>query len=153
MDSTELHTRVGVAELLATYQYLADSGRTRELSDLFLRDAIYRANARELVGRQAILEFFGRAANAFVSADILPARHHLTSVYIEPRSATTADTYACFQLVGSGGLDHWGTYRDELVQTADGWRFARRQAKVEGHIRGSAVIDLLGLGPTQGSVE
>ena len=57
-------------------------------------------------------------------------------------------TYACFQLVGSAGLDHWGTYRDEVVSTDDGWRFARRKVKVEGHVPGSPVVGLLGFAAT-----
>lgn len=145
MDDNELRTRVGAGDLLATYQFLADSGKTRELSELFLPEAVYKTNTEELVGREAILAFFRRTADAFVSAGFIPARHHLSSVYIEPREDGTAATHACFQLVGSSGLDHWGTYRDEVIRTDEGWRFARRKVKVEGHIPGSTVIGLLGL--------
>jgi hypothetical protein len=145
MDDIELRTRVGAADLLATYQFLADSGKTRELSELFVADAVYKTSTEELVGRKAIFDFFRRTADAFASAGFFPARHHLSSVYIEPRPDGSAATYACFQLVGSGGLDHWGTYRDEVVSTEDGWRFARRKVKVEGHIPGSPVVRLLGL--------
>ena len=145
MDDVELRTRVGAGDLLATYQFLADSGKVRQLSELFLPDAVYRTNTEEFLGREAIFDFFHRTAEAFMSADFLPARHHLSSVYIAPHSDGTAATYACFQFVGSGGLDHWGTYRDDVVRTDDGWRFARRKAKVEGHVAGSPVIGLLGL--------
>jgi SnoaL-like domain len=145
MDEAELRTRVGVADLMATYQYLADSGKTRELSQLFLPDAVFITNTEELVGPAAIFDFFQRTGLAFTSAGLLPARHHLSSIYVQPRSDGSAATYACFQLVGSSGLDHWGTYRDEVVATNDGWRFARRKVKVEGHIPDSPVADLLGL--------
>lgn len=150
MDDAELRTRVGAGDLLATYQYLADSGKTRELSRLFLADGVLETNTEELVGPDAIFEFFGRTAGAFTSADFFPARHHLSSVYIEPRGDGNAATYACFQFVGSRGLDHWGTYRDEVVSTGDGWRFVRRKVKVEGHVPGSPVIALLGLSATGG---
>ena len=152
MDENELRTRVAAADLLATYQFLADSGKTRELSELFLPDAVFESNTEELVGPKAILDFFHRTADAFVSAGLLPARHHLSSVFIDPRPDGSAATYACFQLVGCHGLDHWGIYRDEVVKTEDGWRFARRKVKVEGHIPGSPVVDLLGL-PTPRGVE
>jgi SnoaL-like domain len=145
MDDIELRTRVGAADLLATYQFLADSGKTRELSELCVADAVYKTNTEELIGPEAIFDFFRRTADAFVSAGFFPARHHLSSVHIEPRPDGSAATYACFQLVGSGGLDHWGTYRDEVVRAEDGWRFARRKVKVEGHIPGSPVVSLLGL--------
>jgi len=32
-----------------------------------------------------------------------------------------------------------------LAATEDGWRFARRKVKVEGHVSGSPVVSLLGL--------
>ena len=120
MDDVELRTHVGAANLLATYQFLADSGRTRELSQLFMPDAVFVTNTEELIGPAAILDFFSRTAASFTSADFLPARHHLSSVYIEPRPDGSAATYACFQFIGSAGLDHWGTYRDEVVSTDDG---------------------------------
>jgi hypothetical protein len=151
MDDIELCTRVGAGDLLATYQFLADSGKIRELSELFLPDAVYRTNNEELVGREAIFDFFRRTADAFVSAGFFPARHHLSSVYIEPHPDGSAATYACFQLVGSSGLDHWGTYRDHVVKTADGYRFASRKAMVEGHIPGSPVVGLLGLTTVRGA--
>lgn len=145
MEEIEVRTRVGANDLLARYQFLVDSGKTRELSELFLPDAIYRTNNEELVGQEAIFDFFRRTADAFSSAAFLPARHRLSSVYIQPRPDSSAATYACFQLVGSAGLNHWGTYRDEVVRTNDGWRFARRKVKLEGYIADSPVIGLLGL--------
>jgi hypothetical protein len=150
VDDVELRTRVGAADLLATYQFLADSGKTRELSQLFLPDAVFTTNTDELVGPAAILDFFRRTGEAFTSAGFLPARHHLSSVYIDPRPDGSAATYACFQFVGSAGLDHWGTYRDEVVRTAQGWRFARRKVKVEGRVPGSPVAALLGLPALKG---
>ncbi|MGV0794895.1 nuclear transport factor 2 family protein [Mycolicibacterium sp. XJ1819] len=145
MDDAELRLRVGVRDLLATYQFLADSGKTRELARLFLPDAMFENNTAKLVGHDAILDFFERTGEAFISTGLIPARHHLSSVHITPKDDGSAATYACFQLIGVRGLDHWGTYRDEVVSTADGWRFARRKAKVEGHVEDSPTVDLLGL--------
>ncbi len=145
MNDAELRTRVDVADLLATYQFLADSGRTRELSELFLPDAVFKTNTEELQGQEAILDFFHRTGTAFVSADLVPGRHHLSSIYVRPGIDGTAATYACFQFIGPRGLDHWGTYRDEVVCTDRGWRFATRKAKVEGHTRDSPVVGLLNL--------
>lgn len=148
MDDIELRTRVGVGDLLATYQFLADHGKLSELSALFLPDAVYVTNTEELVGRDEIAGFFRRTAEAFLSTDFLPARHYLSSVYIEPRPDGSAATYACFQFVGTAGLDHWGTYRDQVVRTDDGFRFARRKATVEGHVPGSPAVAVLGLAAT-----
>jgi hypothetical protein len=145
VDDGELRTRVGVADLMATYQFLADHGKLRELSQLFLPDAAYITDTEQFVGPAAVLEFFSRTGDAFSSTGLLPARHHLSSIYIEPRQNGGAKTYACFGLVGSRGLDHWGAYRDEVVATNDGWRFAQRKVKIEGHVPNSPVVALLGL--------
>ncbi|MGV0045063.1 nuclear transport factor 2 family protein [Mycobacterium colombiense] len=145
MDDAQLRTRVGAADLMASYQFLADHGKVHELSELFLPDGVFVTDTEEFVGPDAILGFFSRVGTAFVSASFLPARHHLSSIYIDPQPDGGARTYACFQLIGSKGLDHWGTYRDEIVDTRQGWRFARRKVKIEGHIRDSPVVGLLGL--------
>jgi SnoaL-like domain len=108
-----------------------------------------RPKARS-IGREASFAFFRRTADAFTSVGFLPARHHLSSAYIDPRSNSSAATYACFQLIGSSGLDHWGLYRDDVVRTDDGWRFARRNVKVEGQVPNSPVIGLLGLTALKG---
>lgn len=83
---------MGARHLLAEYQYLADRGDTQKLSDLFLPNAVLKNNTAELTGRPAILDFFRRTADAFLSADLIPARHHLSSVYIEPREEGQAAT-------------------------------------------------------------
>jgi SnoaL-like domain len=148
VDDSELRIRVGVADLMSTYQFLADHGKLTDLSQLFLPDATYTTNTEQFNGPAAVLEFFKRTGDAFSSTGLLPARHHLSSIYIEPRQDGSARTYACFGLVGSRGLDHWGTYRDEVVATSDGWRLARRKVKIEGHVPDSPVVALLGLTTT-----
>ncbi|OBK66262.1 polyketide cyclase [Mycobacterium colombiense] len=145
MDSAELRIRVGVAHLMATYQFLADSGKIRQLAALFAADAVFETNNTRYVGPDGILGFFAATKDSFLRADFLPARHYLSSIYVDARTDGSASTYACFQFVGSRGLDHWGTYRDEVVPVGDGWRFVRRQATVEGCVPESPVRALLGL--------
>jgi hypothetical protein len=145
MDSAQLRTKVGVADLLATYQYLADAGKIRQLAGLFTPDAVFENNTGEHIGPQGVLDFFQSTKAAFIAADFMPARHYLNSVYVQPRGDGSASAYACFQYIGIRGLDHWGTYRDEVIPAGDGWKFARRQAIVEGCVSGSPVVGLLGL--------
>lgn len=97
------------------------------------------------MGPAEVLGFFRSTGSAFTAAGILPSRHHLSSVHVQPRPDGSAATYACFQLVSTSGPDHWGTYRDEIVATPDGWRFAKRKVKIEGHVANSPVVALLGL--------
>lgn len=132
-----LRVRVGVTHLMSSYQYFADTGRIDALAQLFLNDGVLELDGESHHGAEGILTFFGATAGRFAKADFLPARHHLSSIYVEPQPDGTAKTYACFQFIGTHGLDHWGTYRDVAVEAADGWRFARRRVTTEGFAPGS----------------
>lgn len=146
MDNAELRTRIGVGHLMASYQYLADSGKTRQLSQLFAPDAVFTNNSGVFHGPDGVLEFFQSVKESFVNAGFLPGRHHLSSIYVDPRPDGSASTYACFQFVGIHGADHWGTYRDEVVEIDGTWKFRERTAWVEGYAPDSPVRHLLQLG-------
>lgn len=138
-----MQVRVGVTALLTTYQYLADTGKVERLAQLFAPDGVLEIGAEKFTGPDEVLGLFRRAGGQFVDADFLPARHHLSSIYVEPQSDGSARTYACFQFIGTKGLDHWGTYRDVVVPRdddhpdGDGWRFAHRRVITEGFAPGS----------------
>ena len=145
MNDQEVRTRLGVADLLARYQFLVDAGKVRQVAQLFTEDAVFANNTAEVVGPDGVLGFFMATKDSFLSAGFLPGRHHLSTVLVQPREDGSASTYACFQFVGTRGLDHWGTYRDEVVPVGDGYAFARREATIEGCVPGSPVLSLLGL--------
>jgi hypothetical protein len=145
VDSAELRTRIGVADLMGRYQFLADSGKIRQLSQLFTDDAVFRNNRGEAVGPDGVLAFFLDTKDSFIAANFMPARHHLSSLKVDPQEDGSATTYACFQFIGTRGLDHWGTYRDVVVPVDGSWKFARREAIVEGCVADSPVVGLLGL--------
>ena len=138
---TEL--RVGVTDLLTAYQYLADTGKVERLAQLFAPDGVLEINSEKYTGPTEVLELLKRTAGDVTDADFQPARHHLSSIYVEPQPDGSAKTYACFQFIGTKGLDHWGTYRDVAVRTSsgnadgDGWRFAHRRVITEGFAPGS----------------
>lgn len=135
MDNAELRTRVGAAHLLASYQYFADSGRLGPLVELFLPDAVFRINDDTNVGRDAIEAYFRSAGESFRTVDI------------DPHAEGGAATYAYFQYIGIRGLDHWGTYRDEVVEVNGTWRFARRRVTVEGFAANSPLAPVALRGP------
>jgi hypothetical protein len=145
MDSAELRTRIGVADLLATYQFLADSGKIRQLSELFAPDAVFENNHGQHIGPAGVLNFFQSTKDSFIGAGFMPARHYLSSIYVRPQPDGSAKTYSCFQFIGTRGLDHWGTYRDEIIEQDGQWFFRVRKAIVEGCVPDSPVIELLGL--------
>ncbi|MBJ7337812.1 nuclear transport factor 2 family protein [Mycolicibacterium sp.] len=126
--------QVGVTHLLTSYQYLGDTGKIERLAQLFAPDGVLELDGVPHVGVDAVLAFFRDTAGRFAAADFLPARHHLSSIYVEAQPDGSAKSYACFQFIGIHGLDHWGTYRDVAVPTEDGtgWRFAHRRVITEG---------------------
>jgi hypothetical protein len=143
MDAAELEARISVSHLLARYQFLADSGKVGLLSELFAADGVFETNNATYVGPEGVRGFFASVKGALIAAGFTPARHYLSSIYVEPDSPRTATTYACFQFVGTRGLDHWGTYRDQVALDDGNWRFVRRHAIVEGCVPGSPVEKLL----------
>ena len=140
---TRSEVRVGVTALLNTYQYLADTGKIERLAALFGPDGVLEIGAEKFAGATEVLSLFTRTSAQFLDADFLPARHHLSSIHVDPQSDGSAKTYACFQFIGTRGLDHWGTYRDVVVPSTDGnldgdgWRFAHRTVITEGFAPGS----------------
>lgn len=143
IDSERLRVRAGVTNLLTTYQYLGDTGRVERLAQLFAPDGVLELEDESFTGPTEVLGLFTRTSGQFVDADFLPARHHLNTIHVDPQADGSAKTYACFQFIGTRGLDHWGTYRDLVVPATDGntdgdgWRFARRRVIVEGFAPGS----------------
>lgn len=137
MNDDQLRLHVGVGNLLTTYQYLADTGRLERLAGLFAPDGILQIGEEQWTGPDAILRMLRDTAHRFAEADFLPARHHLSSIHVEPRPDGSVDTYACFQFIGTHGLDHWGTYRDVVIPGPDGWRFGHRRVITEGFAPGS----------------
>ena len=139
MNDEELRLRVGVSDLLTTYQYLADTGRVEQVAALFAPDGVLQIGGDRYTGPDAILRMLQDTGRRFADADFLPARHHLSSIHIEPLPDGTASSHACFQFIGTRGLDHWGTYRDVVVPGPDGWRFGHRRVVTEGFAPGSTL--------------
>jgi hypothetical protein len=133
-----LRVRAGVTHLLTTYQYLADTGKVERLAQLFAPDGVLQIGADSYTGVDGVLALFRDTSGRFAEADFLPARHHLSSIYVEPQPDGSAKSYACFQFIGTRGLDHWGTYRDVVVPASgDGWRFKHRRVITDGFAPGS----------------
>jgi hypothetical protein len=137
MSSDGFRIRVGVTDLLTNYQYLADTGKVERLAQLFAPDGVLEIGGDTYVGVDGVLGLFRSTSERFTDPDFLPARHHLSSIYVEPLPDGSAKAYSCFQFIGTRGLDHWGTYRDVATQTDDGWRFEHRRVITEGFAPGS----------------
>lgn len=125
------------ARLINLYANLNDSGRWEEVAALYADDgAMARPAAPDQLirGRETILE-------SFLARPARYARHVVANIVVEVENADAARAESRILLftakAGAGdglpelsGLPLVGEYRDRLVRTADGWRFAERRGSL-----------------------
>ena len=125
--------RVDLEVLLSRYTGLGDSGRVEEFAALFTEDGVLTVAGRRVVGPDAIVAFAEQSGAAMAAIEgLLPGAHHVSSRMTELVSDDSATSQSLFMFVGTSGPDHWGTYRDRLVRTGHGWRFASRSVRFTG---------------------
>jgi hypothetical protein len=139
MDRSDVDTCVGVSQLLGRYQYFVDAGKLDAVVSLFTSDAVFQTDNNSYIGPRGVRTFFDAVRQCFLDAAFLPARHHLSSICVEPNPDGTASSYACFTLMGTRGNDHWGVYRDRVVLVGGQWMFAARRVSIEGYVPGSPI--------------
>ena len=116
------------------YTLLNDANDWEAVVSLYASDgSMARPSApdKPIVGREAILA-------AFLSRPARAARHVVSNVVVDVQSETAASAYSVLTLFQGqpnpdGGLPIRdpkgplvGYYKDKLVKTAEGWRFAER---------------------------
>lgn len=146
-----MDAHAGVHDLLHRYCRLADQGRMADIARLFTDDGIFEIGGELNHGPVAIESALARIGEKFAAyGEVgLSLRHHLTTVTVRSEDGSRAETTAYVLVVGRDGLDHWGHYRDSLVNGQDGWRIAHRRARTDGACPGSVVEYLVGLDRTQ----
>ncbi|MDV6264719.1 nuclear transport factor 2 family protein [Rhodococcoides yunnanense] len=117
---------------------MRDSGRGPDVAALFADDGIPNVNGRQFVGPDAIVDF-GRQSAAAMSAieGLLPGKHHVSSRMTDQVSDDIARSQSVFLFVGTTVPGHLGTYRDRLVRSGAGWRFAGGRVRITGFAEGS----------------
>jgi ketosteroid isomerase-like protein len=119
--------REAIRDVIARYNLYGDSGRIDEMLGLFVDDATLLVDRTSYDGVAAIRGLFETATGP------APERiRHLTATHVIDVDGDRATARCYFQVLTSQGLDHWGRYRDELVEVDGAWRFARREVRVEG---------------------
>ena len=138
MEPWELAAREAIRHTIASYTYNADRGRFDELVALFASDAVLEVEGiggTRAQGRDAIRTFFGGVSSDVTTSAVAASgrmQHHVSSVWIEVTSTTTARASCYFTVMTGAGVDHWGTYRDTLVRDGDRWLFAHRFVRTDG---------------------
>jgi SnoaL-like domain len=129
MTIEELAGREEIRHLLTRYTYAGDRGRMTELAACFAPNGVLEFPGSRATGPDEILTALSSGeSNAAISF----VRHHITNPLIDvsqDKQAASARSY--FQVISNNGPDHAGTYSDQLINTADGWRFAHRLVRVD----------------------
>jgi SnoaL-like domain len=129
MTIDELAAREEIRLLLTRYTYAGDRGRLTELAACFANDGVLEFPGSSATGPDAIMAALSSGTR---NTAINFVRHHIANPLIDvsqDRHAASARSY--FEVVSNNGPDHAGTYSDQLVNTADGWRFAHRLVRVD----------------------
>jgi len=119
--------RDAIRDLLACYTYHGDRGRLAEMTACFAEDGVLEYPGKAPKGPAAIA---AALAGGKRDARRTFVRHHITNPLIAVNgNQATARSY--FSVYSNRGVDHCGTYDDELIRTAAGWRFAYRRGRIE----------------------
>jgi hypothetical protein len=150
MEPWETEARLSIADLIGRYTRAGDTGRAAVFSELFADSGEFEINGgRRATGHEAIATLMEEVKQAFATAPaaFFPARHHVTGLTIDFDDPDHATGRSYFLLIGGWGPDHWGVYRDRFVRVDGAWRFARRQAVMEGALAQSPMAFLLDPAP------
>jgi uncharacterized protein (TIGR02246 family) len=125
-----------IGRLLVDYCRFVDFGEASRIADLFTDDGVWESSdGFAMVGRDQIRAGFGRREGVARRT----SRHVITNVSID-LSGTDDATALCYLInyrhdsptgvaespAPVGHPKFVGEYRDRLVRTSDGWRFAHR---------------------------
>jgi hypothetical protein len=120
--------------VIARYNHAGDRGRLDELVLCFTEDGVMQlADVPELRGRDAIRGYLEGVVRDLAEATTRATlRHHVASILIELTGADTANASSYFSVYTEVGLDHWGSYRDQLARVGEAWLLAKRRVHVDG---------------------
>jgi uncharacterized protein (TIGR02246 family) len=138
-DVRWLLDRAQIRELTARYNRCFDDGQTEEFAATFTEDGVMEVTgAFSAEGRGALSEMVRHTPYGVV---------HVTvdaTVEVDGDRAVQDVTMLVLARPGPDAapgtksrLANTGRYRDELVRTADGWRFAKRTATLDGGLGAS----------------
>ncbi|WP_396930335.1 nuclear transport factor 2 family protein [Mycolicibacterium sp.] len=146
MQYAEVSIRESVRQTLADYTAATDGFDLHALAECFAQDGVLEFTGAEqpLVGPAAI-ESGLRAA---ISGPRDPGRrvpthvrHHVSSVRFTSVGGERVGVSSYFAVHTDIGLDHWGRYRDVLVERGERWLFAHRKISVDGFSPASLMAD------------
>jgi hypothetical protein len=119
-----------IQQLYAKYNHAIDSGNAEEWAATFTSDGVFN---NRFTGREALIGFVN---NWKVNGT---SRRHWNSNLTVTASAPGAKGSVYLMLVDVGvkpaAVMATGVYSDELIKTADGWRFKSRMVKMDAPLQ------------------
>lgn len=129
--------RTRIRELTARYNRCFDDGDAEGFAATFTEDGVMEVNGHVMAqGRDGLVELCRRVPYGVVHVTVDPivemdgdrAVQDVTIITLQrPKPDAGPDERGT-------RLDRSGRYRDELVRTAEGWRFVRRSVTLDGGI-------------------
>lgn len=120
---------VAIQQLYSAYNHAIDFGTADEWADTFTPDGSLDAGSAT-EGRDGLLAFHGATR-----AGVPGIRHLITNVVVDGEGDAASGS-AYLQATAGTGAERatliTGRYVDELVRTADGWRFSKRVLQPDG---------------------
>ena len=136
MESWESVVREEVRQTLSDYTAATDRFDLNALASCFAPDGVleFTGGAEPLKGPAAIEA--GLASALATGPDPrrqtpTHVRHHVSSIRFESVARARVEVSSYFAVHTDVGLDHWGRYRDVLVEVDGRWVFAHRRIKVD----------------------
>ena len=118
-----------IRDLYTRYTYNGDRGRLADLAACFADDGTLEFPGGKGTGPAGVAEALaggiaGDPARTFT-------RHHVTNPLIDlSDDGQSASGRAYFSVYCNNGLDHVGTYNDQLRRTPQCWRYAYQQVRI-----------------------
>lgn len=144
MERTDLIARESIRDLIARYTWAGDHGDLEALAECFADDGVLDVGEHggRWVGRAEIVRQLEAVVARTAGTARGPLRHHVSSVLIDLDLHDEATARSYFLVMGPDGPDHWGRYRDRVVETMVGgrWVFAERVVRVDGRAAGSIMV-------------
>ncbi|MBM3777232.1 MAG: nuclear transport factor 2 family protein [Acidimicrobiia bacterium] len=122
---------IDIQYLYAQYNQTVDSGDPEGWADTFTADGVFNTTK----GRAALVK---TATGSTTGPNAGRTRHMNMSLIVKGTSPTTATGRVYMMLMDHGVTPPvpvmTGVYEDELVKTAEGWRFTRRTLKTDPRV-------------------
>ena len=118
-----------IERIVLTVARRSDDGRIDDVVAAFTDDAVLDTGARQVHGRDGLLEFFGPGRTS--DPDRQRSKHVISNVVVDV-DGDRATAWSYFQVLRSAGLVTWGRYVDTLRETDGAWRIAARRVIVDG---------------------